>query len=191
MCSSDLHSFEELDEVISLYKDEAVIAAGEMGLDFYYDNSPRQIQRDIFQAQLQAAKESEMPCIIHVRDAFADFFEIVDKVGHFHGVVHCFSGDPHLAKECLQRGFYLGYGGLITFKNAQEIRDSLQETPLDRVLIETDCPYLAPVPKRGKRNEPLYVEYVAQKMSELKGESFETIMEITYQNARSLFGLKP
>jgi len=185
------HSYEELEEVISLYSEKKVIAAGEMGLDFYYDNSPRTIQMDIFKAQLVAAKTKNIPCIIHVRDAFDEFFQIVDEVNYFHGVVHCFSGTPKLAEKTLERGFYLGYGGLITFKNAQEIRDSLHVTPLSRVLLETDCPYLAPVPKRGKRNEPLYVSYVAQKVSELKSESYETILSTTYQNATNLFLLEP
>lgn len=183
------HSFDELAEVISLYKENEVVAAGEMGLDYYYDNSPRDIQKDIFRAQLKAAKSMDMPCIIHVRDAFDDFFEITDEIDYHHGVVHCFSGTPELAKKSLDRGFYLGFGGIITFKNAQEIRDSLMLTPVSRILLETDCPYLAPVPWRGKRNEPAYVHHVAEKVSELKSETYENVLELTYQNAKELFKL--
>jgi TatD DNase family protein len=183
------HSYAELADVVKLYQEKEVVAAGEMGLDFYYDNSPRQIQREIFKAQLQAAKAAQLPCIIHVRDAFDDFFELVDEVGYYRGVVHCFSGTPQLASQALDRGYYLGYGGIITFKTAQEIRDSLAITPLSRILIETDCPYLAPVPKRGKRNEPVFVQFVAEKIGEIKSETYENIVDLTYQNACDLFAL--
>ena len=185
------HSFDELEEVISLYTDPVVVAAGEMGLDYYYDNSPREIQKDIFRAQLKAAKSKDMPCIIHVRDAFDDFFQITDEVNYHHGVVHCFSGNPELAQKSLDRGFYLGFGGIITFKNAQEIRDSLGITPMSRILLETDCPYLAPVPRRGKRNEPAYVKYVAEKIAEIKEgasrSAFERIARLTTENSSRLF----
>jgi TatD DNase family protein len=183
------HSLAELDEVLSLYSHSSVVAAGEMGLDYYYDNSPREIQSQVFKKQLEAAKEAGMPCIIHVRDAFDDFFEIVDEVNYYQGVVHCFSGGVAEAMEALRRGFHLGYGGLLTFKNAQITREAFLATPIDRVLLETDCPYLTPHPQRGKRNEPIFVSYVATKMSELTQHSEIEILNQTYKNAKALFNL--
>ena len=183
------HSFEELEEILGLYSHPSVVAAGEMGLDYYYDNSPRELQKEVFKKQLLAAKKAEMPCIIHVRDAFDDFFKIVDEIDYYRGVVHCFSGGITEAMQALRRGFHLGYGGLLTFKNAQITREAFLVTPMDRVLLETDCPYLAPHPMRGKRNEPCFVSYVATKMSELTQHSEMEILNQTYNNAKKLFNL--
>lgn len=183
------HSMDELDDIQKLLSNEKVKAAGEMGLDYYYDNSPREIQKEIFKRQLEFAKESQLPCIIHVRDAFEDFFKVVDEVNYHHGVVHCFSGDVEQLEAIVDRGFYAGYGGVMTFKNAQITRDSFLKTPLDRILLETDCPYLSPVPKRGKRNTPLYVSYVAEFGAEIRDISVEQLVRKSYENAKELFEL--
>lgn len=183
------HSHEQLDEIFDLYKEPKVIAAGEMGLDFYYDHSPREIQIEIFEKQLLAAKKNSMPCIIHVREAFQEFFHIVKKVDYCNGVVHCFTGNVQQAGQVIDLGFYASFGGILTFKNAQDIRDSMISMPLDRILLETDCPYLAPVPMRGKRNEPAYVTFVAEKVAELRNISLNEVLESCYKNTLDCFQL--
>ena len=185
------HSFEEIEEIIALYNDSSVIAAGEMGLDFFYDNSPRETQIKIFERQLIAAKKSEMPCIIHVRDAFDEFFQIVKKVDYCNGVVHCFTGNVAQANKVIELGFYTSFGGIITFKNADDVRESMLSIPQERLLLETDCPYLAPVPMRGKRNEPSYVSFVATKMAELRKVELKELLQSCYYNALKCFQLEP
>ncbi|MCO4783066.1 MAG: TatD family hydrolase [Candidatus Cloacimonetes bacterium] len=184
------HSMQDLEKVFELLEHDQCIASGEMGLDYFYDFSPRQLQQDLFKEQLKVAKEKNMPCIIHVREAFEDFYKIIDEVGYYNGVIHCFTGTLHDAKEIIDRGFYAGFGGLITFKKTQEIRDAFMVIPNDKILLETDSPYMAPTPKRGKRNLPYYVEYINNKMAELKEITPDEMMTITYQNAKTLFSLK-
>ncbi|MCJ8346293.1 TatD family hydrolase [bacterium] len=183
------HSFDELQQVFALLDHEKCIASGEMGLDFHYDFSPRDIQIEIFKEQLKVAKEKNMPCIIHVREAFEDFYKVIDQIAYYNGVIHCFTGSLDDAREITERGFYAGFGGLLTFKNAQEIRDAFMIIPQDKILLETDSPYMAPVPKRGKRNLPFYVEHINLKMAELKEMSSQEMMDQTYQNAKTLFSL--
>ncbi|AZB44706.1 TatD family deoxyribonuclease [Bacillus sp. FJAT-42376] len=168
-----------------------VVAIGEMGLDYHWDKSPKDIQKEVFRKQIALAKEVKLPIIIHNRDATADVMEILkeegaDEVG---GIMHCFTGSPETAKECIDMNFYISLGGPVTFKNAKKPKETAADIPLDRLLIETDCPYLTPHPYRGKRNEPGYVKYVAEQIAELRGMTYEEIARITTENAKKCFGI--
>jgi len=170
-----------------------IVALGEIGLDYFYDLSPRDIQKQVFRRQLDLAFEMDIPIVLHERDAVMDTLLIFDeyhKAGRLRsvpGVCHCFSGSEEVAAKLLSYGFYLGFDGPITFKNSKRAPHVIQMAPLDRLLIETDCPYLTPVPFRGKRNEPAFVRYVLEKMAELKNLSPEKMEEITMENACRLF----
>lgn len=178
-----------LRKIKELAKEEGIVALGEMGLDFHYDNSPRDDQKRAFRAQLRLARELEKPAVIHSRSAEGETITILREEGirEIGGVMHCFSGNQITAEKTLEMGLYLAFGGVITFPKADELRAIAASTPLERLLIETDCPYLTPVPYRGKRNEPLYVGYVAEKLAEIRVESLEEIIEATADNARRLF----
>ena len=182
-----------LDQLRRMAAHPKVVAVGEIGLDFYHDRSPRATQREAFEAQLSLAEEVTLPVIIHDRDAHGQTSEILSArsenlVG---GVLHCFSGDIELAKAALDWGFYLSIAGPITYPNAGELRSVVERVPIERLVIETDAPYLAPQAKRGKRNEPAYVRYIAEALAELKGLSVEDIDRITTLNAKKLFALPP
>lgn len=169
-----------------------VVAIGEMGLDYHWDKSPKDIQQEVFRKQIRLAKKVKLPIVIHNREATADIVEILkeehaEEVG---GIMHCFSGSPEIAKECMKMNFYISLGGPVTFKNAKKPKEVAAEIPLDKLLIETDCPYLAPHPYRGKRNEPAYVKLVAEEIAEIKGIPFEEVAKITSQNAKKLFDIK-
>lgn len=160
---------ETLDKFREMAKEEKVVAIGEIGLDYYYDNSPRDLQRKWFREQLKLAKELDLPVIIHSRDATQETFDIIKEAqdGSLRGgVLHCFSGSVEVAMEYIKIGFYISIGGPVTFKNARVVKEVAEAVPLDKLLIETDCPYLTPEPYRGKRNEPMFVKYVAQKKSQ-------------------------
>lgn len=167
-----------------------MVAWGEIGLDFHYDNSPRDVQLDVFRKQLRAARELDLPVIIHTREAEEETIAALKEEflpGRRRGVFHCFTGTSNLATQALDLDFMISFSGILTFKKAQDLRDIAQEVPLDRLMIETDCPYLAPVPYRGKRNEPAYVIEVAKTLSELHGISVERIAEVTSQNFGTVF----
>src|SRR5690606_3767329 len=168
-----------------------VVALGEMGLDYHWDKSPKDIQKKVFRQQISLAKKLQLPIIIHNRDATQDVVQILqeENAQEVGGIMHCFSGSPEVAKQCLELNFYISLGGPVTFKNAKKPKEVAQEVPLDRLLIETDCPYLAPHPFRGKRNEPGYVKLVAEQIAEIKGLSFDEIAETTTRNAKKLFGI--
>ncbi|ACL70938.1 TatD family hydrolase [Halothermothrix orenii] len=174
-----------------LAKADKVVAIGEIGLDYYYDNSPRDVQKEAFKRQLELAHKLKLPVVIHSREADEDTLEILKEmeVGELGGVMHCFAGHLEMARECLSLNMYLAFGGVITFKNADKTREVVREIPLDRILIETDSPYLTPHPYRGKRNEPSYVRFVAEKIAELKDKSMEEITRITTANAINAFNL--
>src|SRR5881397_4025219 len=180
------------DELRALAKSERVVAYGEIGLDYHYDHSPRDVQRARFREQVQLARELYLPIIIHTREAQEDTIAILqeEKAGALGGVFHCFSGDAWLAKDALDLGFYLSFSGVITFQNATMLRDIAKTVPLDRILVETDSPYLTPVPHRGKRNEPSYVRHVAEKLADLHGLSAQDVEDATTQNTKRLFGIK-
>ncbi|HSA62666.1 MAG TPA: TatD family hydrolase [Nitrospiraceae bacterium] len=170
-----------------------VVAYGEIGLDYHYNHSSPKEQRERFREQIQLARELKLPVIIHTREAQEDTIAILreERASEIGGVFHCFSGDTWLAKHALDMGFYLSFSGILTFQNATVLRDIAKTVPLDRLLVETDCPYLTPVPHRGKRNEPAFVSFVAQQLATIRsGEpdmSVETIGRVTTRNAKRLF----
>lgn len=166
-----------------------VRAIGEIGLDYYYDLSEREIQRAVFDRQMALAREMKLPVIIHDREAHADCMEIIRRYPSVTGVFHCYSGSAEMAKVLLDMGWYLGFTGAITFKNARKALETLEICPLDRILIETDCPYLAPVPHRGDRNDSRYLPFMAQKVAEIKHISTEEAAVLTSQNGRRFFGI--
>ena len=180
---------ETLDKFREMAKEEKVVAIGEIGLDYYYDNSPRDLQRKWFREQLKLAKELDLPVIIHSRDATQETFDIIKEAqdGSLRGVLHCFSGSVEVAMEYIKLGFYISIGGPVTFKNARVVKEVAEAVPLDKLLIETDCPYLTPEPYRGKRNEPMFVKYVAQKIAEIKDINFEELAKATNKNTKELF----
>lgn len=180
-----------LSELKLMSKEPKIVAIGEIGLDYYYDNSPRDIQRLVFRKQIQLAKELKMPIIIHDRDAHQEVYDIVkeEKAEEVGGIFHCYSGSLEMAKEILKLGFYISFAGPVTFKNAHKLKEIAREIPLDRILIETDCPYLTPVPYRGKRNEPAYVLNTAKEIANIKGLSAEELAKITCDNGKRVFGI--
>ena len=162
-------------------------AIGEIGLDYYWDDTRKAEQKELFIIQAQLAAKLDKPVIIHDREAHGDSLEIVKSVKNLRGVFHCYSGSAEMAKELLKMGWYLGFDGPITYKNAKKALEVLEICPLDRMLIETDSPYLSPAPQRGKRNNSANLEYIAAKIAEVKGESFEDICRITEENGKRLF----
>jgi len=181
------------DDLRRLAQHPKVVAYGEIGLDYHYNNSPPKLQRDRFREQVCLARELGLPMVIHTREAQEDTISILkdEKGSEVGGVFHCFSGDAWLAKDALDLGFFLSFSGVITFQNATMLRDIVKTIPMDRLLVETDCPYLTPAPYRGKRNEPAHVKLVAEKIAELRSSTqpmgMEEIGRITSQNARRAF----
>jgi TatD DNase family protein len=170
---------------------EKVVALGEMGLDYHWDKSPKDIQKDVFRKQIALAKKVKLPIIIHNREATEDVIALLkeehaEEVG---GIMHCFAGEVEHVEPCLKMNFYISLGGPVTFKNAKEPKEVAKIVPADRLLVETDCPFLAPHPNRGKRNEPAYVRLVAEQIAELRETSIETIEQQTTANALRLFGI--
>lgn len=181
----------DLDWIASLCSHEKVVAIGEIGLDYHWDTSPKDVQQRVFRQQIGLARELGMPISIHNRDAHEDIVKILreEKANEVGGVMHSFSGSWEIAKICLDLGFHLSFGGPITFKNARVPKEVLAQTPLDRLLIETDSPYLTPHPFRGKRNESAHVKLVAEAAAEIKGISWEELAQITHANALERFGI--
>ncbi len=171
---------------------EKIVAVGEIGLDYYWDKENHALQKKWFIRQLSLAKELDMPVIIHSRDAAADTMEIMKQEygADYPAVIHCYSYSVEFAREYLKLGYYLGIGGVLTFKNAKKLKETVRETPLERILLETDCPYLAPVPNRGKRNHSGNLKYVAEEVAALKGISAEEVIRVTEQNAKSFYRLE-
>lgn len=171
---------------------DKVVAIGEIGLDYYYDFSPREKQKEYFIKQIQLANELGLPFVVHDRDAHGDCFDIIKKykAPETGCVLHCYSGEVELAKEYIKLGCYISIPGTLTFKNNRKTIDVVKEIPMEWMLIETDSPYLAPVPMRGKRNNPSYVKYVADKIAEIKGMSYDEVCRITSENAKKFFAIK-
>ncbi|MFZ5752851.1 MAG: TatD family hydrolase [Bacillota bacterium] len=169
-----------------------IVALGEMGLDYYWNHSPHEVQKEVFRKQIALAKELKLPIIIHDRDAHQDILNIVKEEGakEVGGIFHCYSGSWPMAREVMKLGFYISLAGPVTFHNAQKPKEVVKEVPLDYLLIETDCPYLAPVPYRGRRNEPLYVAKVAEMIAEVKGIPVEKVAEATKENGKRVFRIK-
>ena len=178
-------------ELRELAQKPKVVAIGEIGLDYYYDHSPRDTQQYVFREMIRLAQEVRLPIIIHDRDAHEDTLRIIkeEKAAEVGGVFHCYSGSLPLAKEIIKMGFYLALGGALTFKNARKTVEVVRGIPLEYLLIETDCPYLTPVPYRGKRNEPAYVVKVAEAIAEIKGVSVAEVAQATLNNGKRLWGI--
>ena len=178
------------EKIKTLVQREHVLAWGEIGLDFHYDNSPRDVQVAVFRRQLRAARECDLPVVIHTREAEPETIDILKSEyegAERRGVFHCFSGTKDLAQRALELGFMISFSGIVTFKKAEDLRAVAREVPLDRLLIETDCPYLTPIPYRGKRNEPAYVVEVARCLAGIHGMDVAEIGRVTSDNFRSFF----
>lgn len=196
-CTVGIHPHEAGNEpetdaasLMALAEHPKVVGFGETGLDYYYDHSPREAQQRAFRAHIAAARRTGLPVVIHTRDADADMAAILREemaAGPFPGLIHCFSSGPELAELAIGFGLYLSFSGIITFKTAEPLRETLKGVPLDRILVETDAPYLAPIPKRGKRNEPAYVSYTAARIAEVKGLGPQQVGEATTANFLRLF----
>lgn len=182
----------DLEWIEELSKHEKIVGIGETGLDYHWDKSPKDVQKDIFRRQIALAKRVNLPIIIHNRDSTEDCVKILKEEGAHEagGIMHAFSADEKTADEVIDMNFYISLGGPVTFKNAQLPKDIAEHVPLDRLLIETDAPFLTPHPYRGKRNEPAYVKLVAEKIAELRGISYEAVAEATTENAEKLFDFK-
>jgi TatD DNase family protein len=182
---------EELKSLRELTIHPKVIAVGETGLDYYYSHSPHDVQRRVFMDFINLARQAGLPLIVHERDAAQDAAQLLrsEGTGDLRGVIHCFTGNYEAACAYLDLGFYLSFTGIITFKNAEPLRDVVRQVPLKKILIDTDSPYLTPVPHRGKRNEPAYVRLVAEAVAIIKSVSLEEVAQITSGNARELFSI--
>ena len=178
------------DKILELAQKPKVVAVGEIGLDFAKEYSPREVQEKVFYEQLELARELELPVVIHSRDAHDKTFKILKEMKIQQAVMHCYSGSLELAKQLVKMGFYLSIPGVVTFKNAKKLLEVVREISLEHLLIETDCPFLAPEPYRGKRNQPAYVKYVAEKIAELKNTSLEEVASKTTETVLKLFSLK-
>jgi TatD DNase family protein len=180
---------EELQQLKELAAHPKVIAVGETGLDYYYNHSPREVQRRVFAQFIRLASETDLPLVVHERDAAREVAELLrgEGEGKIRGVIHCFTGDYAAACAYLDLGFYLSLTGIITFKNAEPLREVVRKMPLDRIFVETDSPYLTPVPHRGRRNEPAYVRFVAATIANVKGLNIEEVARVTTNNVRALF----
>jgi len=197
-CSVGVHPHEAKEEgqrtpdrLVEATRHSKVIGIGETGLDFYYEHSPRAEQAESFRAHIAAARQTGLPLIVHTRDADAATSEILESefaMGAFPGLIHCFSSGAEVARRALALGFYISISGIVTFKAAESLRAIVRDIPLDRLLVETDSPYLAPVPKRGKTNEPAFVAHTAAKVAELKGIGIATLEAATTDNFFRLFG---
>lgn len=175
-----------------LCRNKKVVAVGEIGLDYYYEGQEKDVQKRVFEEQIKLALEQDLPVIVHDREAHLDTFETLKKYEDkgLRGVLHCYSGSPEMAVEYVKMGFYIGFTGVITFKNARKALEVLEKMPLDRVLIETDCPYLAPVPFRGKRNDSRFLEQVINKACEVLNLERDSLIKKTCDNAKRLFNIK-
>jgi TatD DNase family protein len=193
-CSVGIHPHEVEDEgdealtrLVALTQHPKVVGIGETGLDFYYEHSPRERQATAFRAHCAAARETGLPIIVHTRDADPETIAILAEERPPAGVIHCFSTGRELAEKALDLGFYISLSGIVTFKNAEDLRATVRDLPLDRLLVETDAPYLAPMPLRGKRNEPAFIIHTAARVAELKGVSSDELSRVTSENFFRLF----
>lgn len=179
---------DELERIYPLLIEKKCVAVGEIGLDYHYDEIPRNVQIDVFTRQLIKANEMNLPVIVHDREAHADTLELLKKYKP-KGVLHCFSGSVETAREVLNLGMYLGFGGVVTFKNAVKSVETAKYVPLDRILLETDCPYMAPVPFRGKRNDSSLIKFAAEKIGEIRGIDAQTVIDEANKNTKRLFNI--
>ena len=200
-CTVGIHPHEAASEpetdkatLVELAKHPKVVGIGETGLDYFYEHSPREAQQRNFRAHIAAARETGLPLIVHTRDADEDMAQILDEEmgkGAFPGLLHCFSSGPQLAEKAIELGLYVSFSGIVTFRNAESLRETAAGVPMERLLVETDAPYLAPVPKRGKRNEPSFVVHTAARLAEIKGVTAAELAEATTANFLKLFARVP
>ena len=177
-------------EMKKLFQHKKVVAVGEIGLDYYWDNEPHDVQQEWFIRQVELARELDLPVLIHSREAAADTMYVMKTYAQgLRGVIHCYSYSREMAEEYVKMGFYIGIGGVVTFKNAKKLKEVAEAVPLKRIVLETDCPYMAPEPFRGRRNQSSYLRYVAEKIAELKDISTEEVIAGTEENARKLYRL--
>ena len=180
---------DKFNELCKMVDKDKIVAVGEIGLDYYWDEPDRSIQKEWFERQIYMAKEKNKPIIYHSREAAKDTLDIIKatKASDVGGVIHCFSYGVEMAREYLNMGYYIGVGGVVTFKNAKKLKEVVEYTPLDRMLLETDCPYLAPVPFRGKRNDSCKLQYVVEEIARIKGVDENEVMRITMENAKRMY----
>lgn len=183
------YSEEVENRIYELSKHKKIIAIGEIGLDYHYGADTKEEQKAVFRKQLKIAEELQIPVLIHDREAHEDTFDIINEFKLKDVVFHCFSGNSDFAKKCTDKGYYIAIGGVVTFKNAKDLKEVAKTTPLDKILLETDAPYLAPVPYRGKLNSPAYLSYIAQEIANLKDIDVETVKKQTTKNAQTIFGI--
>ena len=181
-------SVEDLEKLEPFFADEKCVAVGEIGLDYHWMNSTKEKQRELFVAQIEIAKAKSLPVIVHDREAHGDTLDIL-KATKPSGVLHCFSGSVEMAREVIKLGMFLGFNGVATFKNARKIPEVIREIPIDRIVLETDCPYLAPEPHRGKRNDSSFIPFIAKRIGEILGISAQEVLDVTNKNARALYNL--
>lgn len=180
---------EDFAAIAKLAEDPAVLAIGECGLDFYYNNSPKDIQIDVFKKQIELALKLNKPMVWHVRDAFIDFFEVIDQYPGVCGIVHCFTGTESEMQQAVDRGFYIAYNGIMTFTKDQAQLETVKATPLDHMVLETDCPWLSPKSHRGRPNEPAYIVETAQFIAGLRGDNYDDFCATTTKNAQTILGI--
>lgn len=180
---------EDFAAIAKLSEDPLVLAIGECGLDYYHDNSPKDIQIDIFKQQIELALKLNKPMVWHVRDAFIDFFEVIDQYPGVRGIVHCFTGTQSEMQQAVDRGFYIAYNGIMTFTKDEAQLETVKATPLDRIVLETDCPWLSPKSRRGRPNEPAYIVETAQFVANLRGDTYSDFCIATTNNAQSILGI--
>ena len=188
--SADEVNEEVVEEYRKLAAHEKVKAIGEIGLDYYYEDIPREIQKNAFRMQMALAQELDMPVIIHEREAHDDGMRIVKEFPKVKGVFHCYSGSAEMARQLVNMGWYIGFTGVLTFKNARKAVETAASIPLERIVLETDCPFMAPEPFRGKRNDPGYLPKMAEKLAEIRGISVEEVVKITTENAKRLYRIE-
>ena len=185
--SADEVNEEVLEQYRRMAQHPKVMAIGEIGLDYYYETIPRQVQQKAFRMQLALAKELDMPVIVHERNAHDDGMRIVKEFKGVTGVFHCYSGSAEMARQLVNMGWYIGFTGVLTFKNARKAVETAERIPLERIVLETDCPYMAPEPFRGKRNDPGYMYRMAERLAQIRGISVEKVHEVTMENAKRLY----
>lgn len=188
-CDVDELTEADMEWIAAQSRNDKIVAVGEIGLDYYWDDVDRNVQKKWFVRQMQLAREIKLPIIIHSRDAAADTYDIMkaEHAEEIGGVVHCYSYTKEMARQFLEMDFYFGLGGVLTFSNAKKVKEAAEYIPMDRIVLETDCPYLAPTPNRGKRNSSLNLPYVVQELARIKGLSEQEIIDITNRNAHALY----
>ena len=185
--SADEVCDEVLEQYLEMSRHPKVKAIGEIGLDYYYENFDREVQLRAFQMQMELARQADLPVIVHERDAHGDGMDMVRKFPEIGGVFHCYSGSPEMAQQLVERGWYIGFTGVLTFKNARKAVETAASIPLERIVLETDCPYMSPEPFRGRRNDPGRLIHMAEKLAEIRNLPVEEIIRITTENAKRLY----